>query len=110
MYISLPVNELICCSCVGNITSGPAVLHKSLLRQPCCDVLAGIPPSEFNAKLIQGKRSAVAPHLANMSNYMGQFARSAMLMDIRIDAPNSMPIILQIHKTWTTADKEAVLQ
>ena len=65
-------------------------------------------PASFNAKFIEGKKPAVVPALQRMSEHMSQFAESAMLTDIKIDAPGSQPVILHIHKQWTKADKEAI--
>lgn len=67
-----------------------------------------MPPADFNAKFIEGKKPAVVPTLQRMAEHMSQFTNSAMLTDIKIDAPGSRPVILHIHKEWTEADKEAI--
>ena len=63
---------------------------------------------EFNNKFMAGRKQAVLPILQQMGDYMQQFARSAMLMDIKMTAPAAQPLILHIHEQWTKADKEAV--
>lgn len=82
---------------------GTATVGHDILLQA-----VGIPPADFCAKFMAGRKPAVQPFLQQMGAFMSRYSGSAMLMDVRITAPTAQLVIVHIHQQWTKADREAM--